>query len=256
MEEMLKHSLAFAPPLMNAAGSLGFYPDPHAPLDWAQFGAFVTNPISRKARKPTSQVRWADYPGGMLLHSGHPNPGFSAVLHSYARRWAQAPLPMVVHLLAGSPKEMAEMMLRLEELENIAAIEVGFPETIEKTEAIDVVQAALGELALIARLPLHKAAMLANLLVQAGVAAISLGPPRGSLPASGSRRVSGRLYGPGIFPLALQVVNELAQSDVPVIGAGGVYQPEQVTAMLAAGAIAVQLDTALWRGGWPQIDFD
>jgi dihydroorotate dehydrogenase len=33
-----------------------------------------------------------------------------------------------------------------------------------------------------------------------------------------------------------------------VIGGGGVYRPEQAQAMLAAGALAVQVDAALWRG--------
>jgi dihydroorotate dehydrogenase len=36
---------------------------------------------------------------------------------------------------------------------------------------------------------------------------------------------------------------------VPVIGAGGVYSQAQVESMLAAGALAVQVDAILWRGG-------
>ncbi|RPI29157.1 MAG: hypothetical protein EHM70_15985 [Chloroflexota bacterium] len=58
------------------------------------------------------------------------------------------------------------------------------------------------------------------------------------------------MYGPAVFPFALEAVRALAQSGTPVIGAGGVYTPEQAEAMLAAGALAVQLDAVLWKGGW------
>jgi dihydroorotate dehydrogenase (NAD+) catalytic subunit len=56
------------------------------------------------------------------------------------------------------------------------------------------------------------------------------------------------MYGPAVFPLALRAVAKLAGVGVPVIGAGGVYQPEDAVAMLGAGALAVQIDTALWKG--------
>ena len=72
-------------------------------------------------------------------------------------------------------------------------------------------------------------------------------PPRGSLPGPGKELLSGRLYGPGIFPLALNTVETLCALGFPVIGAGGVYAKEQALAMLEAGALAVQLDTVLWK---------
>ena len=64
--------------------------------------------------------------------------------------------------------------------------------------------------------------------------------------------VEGRLYGPALFPQALAGVRGLAQAGVPVIGAGGVYSQAQAQAMLAAGALAVQLDAVLWRGNLTQ----
>jgi dihydroorotate dehydrogenase len=50
--------------------------------------------------------------------------------------------------------------------------------------------------------------------------------------------------------MALATVRELAQLGVPTIGAGGVYAREHMEAMLASGALAVQVDSVLWRGGW------
>ena len=36
-----------------------------------------------------------------------------------------------------------------------------------------------------------------------------------------------------------------------MIVGGGIYHPAQAEALLAAGAIAVQLDLRLWREPWP-----
>jgi dihydroorotate dehydrogenase len=39
----------------------------------------------------------------------------------------------------------------------------------------------------------------------------------------------------------------LGSFDIPVIGGGGIYEADAVGAMLDAGAIAVQLDSVLWK---------
>jgi len=235
--------------MMNAAGSLGFAPNLRAPSLWKELGAFVTNPISVRPRKPAGGRRWQTFPGGVLLHSGYPNPGFWKVVGQFGPRWAQAPLPVIVHLLADQPEEIQPCVLKLETAENVLAIEIGFPESIGKHEAAQVISGALGELPLIARLPLTRCIELAPTVVEAGAVAVSLAPPRGALPA-GDEVISGRLFGPAVYPLALQVVGELNRDGIVVIGAGGIYQRQQAEEMRRAGAWAVQVDLALWRGDW------
>jgi dihydroorotate dehydrogenase len=56
------------------------------------------------------------------------------------------------------------------------------------------------------------------------------------------------LQGPALFPQALLAVRDAAQANLPVIGAGGVVSKENADAMLSAGALAVQVDTSLWKG--------
>jgi dihydroorotate dehydrogenase (NAD+) catalytic subunit len=235
---------------MNAAGSLGFVPDTRMPVEWEQFGAFVTNPISRKARQPSRGERVLPFPGGVLLHTGHPNPGFSTSLRRFAGRWRRAPLPIIIHLLGDSPENMASMVVRLEEIENVIAVEIGLPDEIEVPEAVEIIKASVGELPLIARLPLMRAKELSSSVVKAGAMAVSLGPPRGTLPGLRGELVYGRQYGHGVFPQVLRTVSEMAKMGMQVIGGGGVYQAKQAEAMLAAGAMGVQLDTVLWRGDW------
>jgi dihydroorotate dehydrogenase len=157
---------------------------------------------------------------------------------------------VIVHLLGDSPENMAPMIVRLEEIENVMAVEVGLPTEIEASEASEVVVASAGELPLIIRLPLARAEELGRFVSDAGVMAVSLGPPRGALPDAQANIVYGRHYGPAVFPQALRVVSELVKMGIQVIGAGGVYRAEQADAMLSAGATGVQLDTVLWRGDW------
>ncbi len=248
----MKYDLLFDPPLMNAAGSLGFAPDPHGPVDLTCLGAFITNPISLAPRTPAQGVRYLPYPGGFLLHSGHPNPGLRAVLRRNAARWKRSSLPVIVHLLCQGVDEVTQMIRLLEGLPGVAGIELGLPPQVNAQSACELAQAASGELPVIVRLPMEGAAELATALAAAlpGIT-ISLGPPRGALPSPFDTLVHGRLYGPGIFALALATLRRVLPAGLPVIAAGGVYQPQQVEAMLTAGAVGVQLDAVLWRGGWP-----
>lgn len=246
----MSYPFDFAHPLLNAAGMFGFTPNPKGPIPLDQFGVFFTNPISRTPRQPASGTRMIELPDRVLLHTGHPNPGFSAVLKKHAKGWARAPLPIVVHLLSDTPDELRYMIERLEELENILAVEISLHSEIEAQEAKAIVQAAVGELPFIVRITLDRAVELAQVCIDAGAAAISLGPPRDTVPDPDGEMISGRMYGPVIFPQALQTVKDLVAQDIPVIGAGGVYHPDQTEEMLDVGALAVQLDTVLWRGGY------
>lgn len=283
---MQKFDLDFSQPLMNAAGTLGFTPDLHGPVDLSRFGAFITNPISLEPRSPARPAHVIRYPGGFLLHTGYPNPGLKRAIRAYAARWRRAPLPVIVHLLApGGNREsfsqLGGMVRSLEPLENVIGVELGLPPDLPPEAAPSLAQAASGELAMVLRFSIDQAASLAGLderfwraLEEAGVSAVSLGPPYGALPvvpetaAKGFSTIPliqptlpvasettakgavarGRLYGPGLFPQALATVQKLAQCGLPVIGGCGVYAWGQVEAMLAAGATAVQLDGVLWRG--------
>lgn len=270
----MKRDLYFSKPLMNAAGSLGFAPDPRAEIGLESFGAFVTNPFSLRPRKPAAKPELIEYPGGFLLHTGLPNPGFNAGLKNYSAKWSRSDLPIIVHLMADRPEETQKMVHSLETQENVMAVELGFAPLLANDIILLTLEMCLGELPLIFSLPVEQVLGLGPRLIQEGAQAISIATPRGALPLSllPSHRfddanaplpivptlsgiakgelITGRLYGPSLFPHTLETVFSAAKLGLPIIGAGGVWSKENADAMLSAGALAIQVDVALWGFNW------
>jgi dihydroorotate dehydrogenase (NAD+) catalytic subunit len=244
----MKRDLYFSKPLMNAAGSLGFASDSRLGIPLDSFGAFVTNPFSLRPRKPAAQPEIVEYPGGFLLHTGLPNPGFNAGLKRYASRWDKSDIPVIVHLMADRPVETQRMVQMLETHENVMAAELGFAPLLADDILLLTLEMCLGEVPLIFSLPVEQVLRLGPPLIQAGAQAISIATPRGALMAG--HLITGRLYGPSLFPRALETVYSAAKLGLPIIGAGGIWTKENAEAMIAAGALAVQVDAALWGVSW------
>jgi dihydroorotate dehydrogenase len=252
---MFKQDLTFSTPYMNAAGTLGFAPDYRASVPWESFGAFVTNPLSLRPRRPAASPALIEYPGGFLLHTGLPNPGLPAAIKKYTLRWADSRLPIITNLMADRPEETSRMVQSLEGLENIAAVELGFAPLLADDIILLTIEMSLGELPLIICLPVEQVLSLGPRAIQEGAAAVSLAAPRGMLPLTPNpspigrgEAVTGRLSGPALFPQALLTVRDAVEANLPVIGAGGVGTKENADAMLSAGALAVQVDASLWKG--------
>src|SRR5512140_1153311 len=218
---MPKRDLDFRKPLMNAAGTLGFAPDLHGDLNWDDFGAFVTNPISLRPRKAAGSPALIEFPGGFLLHSGLPNPGFHSAAKHYGRRWQESPLPMIVNLMADRPDETRQIVQALEGVDNILAVELGFAPLLAPDIIALAVEMCRGELPLVVSLPAEQVLELGPRLIELGAAALSLSPPRGALPQDG-QIITGRLFGPALFPKALEVVHSATRLGLPVIASGGV----------------------------------
>lgn len=241
----MKRDLYFSKPIMNAAGTLGFAPDPHNGIKFDSFGAFVTNPLSLRPRLPAASPALIRYPGGFLIHTGLPNPGLSAALKKYSAKWNRSPIPIIVHLMADRPDETRQMVQMLENEENVMAVELGFAPLLADDIILLNLEMCLGEIPLIFSLPAEQVLSLGPKLIQGGAQAVSISAPRGALP-SGGRLVTGRLQGPSILPRALEIVHSAKILGMPIIGAGGVWAEADAKSMLEAGAMAVQMDAGLW----------
>jgi len=241
----MKRDIYFSKPTMNAAGSLGFAPDTRNGISLDSFGAFVTNPISLRPRLPTAQPALIQHPGGFLLHTGLPNPGIREAIKKYSAKWTRSDLPIIVNLMADRPEETQQMVRMLESHENVMAVELGFAPLLANDIILLTLEMCLGELPLIFSLPVEQVLSLGPRLMEEGAQVISIAAPRGALMTD--HVITGRLYGPSLFPQTLEAVYSAVKLGLPIIGSGGVWTKENADAMLSVGALAVQVDAALWN---------
>lgn len=243
-----KHGLLLNNPLLNAAGTLGFAQESGRLVALRALGGFITNPLTYRARTAAHTPNALVLPEGVLVHTGLPNPGVAAALRRWDRDWRRLSAPVIVHLAATTAAETARCLEMLERTNGVAGIELGVRDDVSAGELAQLVRAALGAQPLLVRLPQAQAVALAPVAAKAGAEALVIAaPPRAAVP-SGERTIAGRHYGPSTFPAALEALEAVAALGLglPLIGAGGVYSAAQAREMLAAGAVAVQLDAVLW----------
>ena len=247
-----KIGLSLASPRLAGGGAFGFADEYAGLVDFSRFGAFITNPITLRPRSPAVGVRVVQFPGGVLIHTGLPNPGLSAAIRDYERKWSNMGLPVIVHLAATTPAEMAAGVEKLERVDSVSGIEIGFRDDEVLADAEMMLKEAVrgARQPILVSVPHARAIAFTRLAEKTGAQAITVAAsPRGSTWVNGGW-VTGRLYGPALLPQALRLVREIkSQTALPIIGAGGVHSRADVEAMLAAGATAVRLDSAVWVGG-------
>jgi dihydroorotate dehydrogenase (NAD+) catalytic subunit len=250
---MPKQDLAFRSRIINAAGMLGFTPDPRKIPGYDLLGAFVTNPVSLLPRSPASERCSIPYMGGVLLHSGFPNPGLAKIIGKYSRQWGISSIPIILHLMVSDDLEMEKILRILEPVEGITGLELSFEQGFEPQKIARLLQDALTEWPVIAQLYMEQMCSVLPLLENAELSAVSISPKRGKLSTqvvSGEKRlVSGRLYGTSLYAQAMTDLEQALAYKVPVIASGGVTTLEQVEQLIQAGAYAVQIDTVLWGQG-------
>jgi dihydroorotate dehydrogenase (NAD+) catalytic subunit len=247
-----KQGLPLANPVMNAAGILGYGGEYQRLIALHELGAFVTNPVTLNPRTPARPPNAVELAGGLLIHTGLPNPGLRAALRRHDREWRRLEAPVILHLAATTAAEVALAMEHIERAERVSGVELGLRDDVSAAEAGQLVRAALGGPPLLVRLPLASADALAPAAVRAGADALVVAAPERTsaevTEAGAARVVGGRRYGPGCFAAALAALEAVAALDLglPLVAAGGIFSIDAAQLMLDAGAAAVQLDAALW----------
>lgn len=247
-----KTSLIVSTPVMPAAGTVGFGDRYRSLIDIDKLGAIVTNPATIEPWSPAAGARIVSLDAGVLIHTGLPNPGLAKVISQNRRTWAGLPIPVVLHLVGTSLDQMKRAVEMIDDVDEIAAVELGLRDDIHEADAVELVaEAARMEKPLLARLPFYEAYHLAWPIAEAGADALVLtAAPRGTArDRHTGRLVSGRVYGPLIKPMTLRLVGKLRRqlpADLPIIASGGIHSPQDARDYIEAGAIAVQVDAATW----------
>lgn len=258
-----KIGLTLRSPLILAAGMIGYGDARPRALDLSACGAWITAPIGQRPPVSLSEdnadaPRRAEVPGGVVLAPATHSPSVSRVLRRYAPTWPRLGLPVIAHLAATArpaPEEadqLAAIAQRLASAPGVAALELAPP----VDAGIDAASALIAQIRHASDLPLLVALPLVPTIDQWAVACAEAGadalvvgqPPLAAAPTRQGPLLRGRLYGPAVAPLAWEALERVAALglDLPLVGAGGVHQIDDILTYLRLGATAVQIDTVVW----------
>jgi len=252
-------------PVMTASGTFGYAREFENLVDLNRLGAIIVKGLSLQPSKGNPPPRIVETPCGMLNAIGLENVGLTAFVEEKLQFLKKLSTPVFINIYGKDIKEYAELASRIDDIEEIAGIEVniscpnvnagGVAFGIDPDTACKVVKAVRGntgkpvmvkltpnvtDITLIARSVEDAGADSISLINTITGMAINIETRRPKL-----ANITGGLSGPAIKPIALRMVWQVVQKvNIPVIGVGGIMTAEDALEFLIAGAVAVQVGTA------------
>ncbi len=250
-------------PVILASGTFGKELSPLVSLN--KLGAVVTKTITLRPRLGNPPPRVVEVPGGMINSIGLENPGLETFYREYLPWFKRINTVRIVSLAGESIREYIELAKSLDRTRGIDALELNLscPNVKRGGKVIAGSSAATDEVIKKVKRVTHRP-IIAKLSPQvtdivkiarsaraAGADIIAL---INTIPAMvidwHTRKpclgnVTGGLSGPCLKPVALKMVWEVAtQTDMPVIGIGGILEARDVLEFMVLGASAVAIGTA------------
>ena len=252
-------------PVMTASGTFGYGEEFADYVDLTKLGAYVTKGLCMHPRSGNPTPRIVETPGGMLNAIGLQNVGIDAFIEKKLPFIRSVDTPCIVNFFGETPEEYAEMAARLDDLPEVAALEMniscpnvrqgGIIFGTDPACAASIVKACRAQTKkpLIVKLSpnVTDIVAMAHACVDAGADSLSLINTLIGMAVDLNKRrpvlanVTGGLSGPAVKPVALRMVWLVAKSvKVPIIGIGGIMNATDALEFILAGATAVQVGTA------------
>ena len=252
-------------PVMTASGTFGYGEEFAEYVDLETIGAFVTKGLSLKPRAGNPTPRIVETPGGMLNAIGLQNVGIDAFIAKKVPFLRSVNTPAIANFFGNTIDEYAEMARRLDEIPEVAGLEVniscpnvkhgGIVFGTDPESAASVVTAcrAATKKPLIVKLSpnVTDVVVMARACEDAGADVLSLINTLTGMAIDLNRRkpvlanITGGFSGPAIKPIALRMVWQVAKAvKLPIIGIGGIMTAIDALEFMLAGATAVQVGTA------------
>lgn len=255
-------------PVIPASGTCGFGQEMSEWMDLNILGAISTKGTTREARYGNPQPRIAECGStGMLNAVGLQNPGVDEVLrHEFPALRAIYSGPIIANVSGFSIEEYAYVCERMDKESDAALVEVNIscPNVHNGGMAFGTSPAAAAEVTRAVKGVTTKPVFMklspnvtditsiARACVEAGADGLCLINTVLGMRIDIRRRQAvlanryGGYSGPGVFPIALRMVNQVSKAcpGVPIIGCGGVSSAEEVIEMMMAGASAVEIGAA------------
>lgn len=256
-------------PIIPASGCFGFGQEYAKYYDLNKLGSIMIKATTQAARFGNPTPRVAETPSGMLNAIGLQNPGVDVVLAEKLPWLAQhyPELPIIANVAGFSNEEYAYVSEKISKAPNVKAIELNIscPNVDHGNHGLLIGQ--VPELAYAAvkasvehsEVPVYvkltpsvaDITTVAKAVEEAGATGFTMIntlvgmrfdlKTRKPIIANGT----GGMSGPAVFPVALKLIRQVAQStELPIIGMGGVDSAEAAIEMMIAGASAIGVGTA------------
>ena len=252
-------------PVMTASGTFGYgieFQD-FVPLD--QIGGIIVKGTTLQHREGNPYPRMAETAQGMLNCVGLQNKGVDYFCRNIYPQIKDIDTQMIVNVSGNSPENYAECAARVNELENIRAIELNIscPNVKSGGMAFGVTCEGAASVVREVRKKYDK-----TLIVKLSPNVTDITEIARAVEAEGADSVSlintlmgtsidiekrcfnlsigtGGLSGPCVKPVALRMVYQVAKAvKIPIVGLGGISSATDAIEFLMAGATAIEIGTA------------
>jgi dihydroorotate dehydrogenase (NAD+) catalytic subunit len=252
-------------PVMTASGTFGYGREFEHLVDLNRLGGIIVKGLSLAPTKGNPPPRIVETPCGMLNAIGLENVGLEAFVKDKLPFLRCLAPPIIVNIYGKLEEDYAELAARLDDIDGISGIEVNIScpnvkagglafgmdpkaafsvvkKVRNKTSKLLIVKLSpnVTDITIIAREVEAAGADCLSLINTITAMAIDIDSRRSKL-----ANITGGLSGPAIKPVALRMVWQVAQAvKVPIIGIGGILNPEDALEFFIAGATAIQVGTA------------
>ena len=252
-------------PVTVASGTFGYGAEYARLIDVNQLGAVTVKGIRLNPVPGNPTPRTAEVTSGMLNAIGLQGPGVDGFIKKYWPFLRELKVPTIINIWGTTVEEYAEVARRFDALGDVGALElnVSCPNIKEggaqfgtDAKLLSQVVTACRQattLTLITKMSpnVPNIGQLAKAAEEAGSDALAV---INSFPAMAIdihthkpklANITGGLTGPAIKPIAIKLVWEASKAvKIPIIGMGGIQNPDDAIEFLMAGATAVAVGTA------------
>lgn len=257
--------LAMKNPVMTASGTFGYGVEFADFVNLEDIGGIIVKGTTLNPREGNDYPRMVETASGMLNCVGLQNKGVDYFCNHIYPEIKDIKTNMIVNVSGSCPEDYAECAARINELDNIPAIELniscpnvrqgGMAFGVTTDGAASVVKAVREayKKTLIVKLSPNVTSIydIALAVQDAGADAVSLINTLMGMVIDIEKRkpvlsiATGGMSGPAVKPVAVRCVWQVAKAvNVPVIGLGGIMNAHDAIEFLLAGASAIEIGTA------------
>jgi dihydroorotate dehydrogenase (NAD+) catalytic subunit len=259
------HNLELRNPVMTASGTFGYGWEYEDFVDFKRMGGIIVKATTGSNREGNRYPRMAETHKGMLNAIGLQNKGVDYFVSDIYPKIKDYPTNVVVNVSGSTIEEYEAVAEKINELENIPAIELNiscpnvkeggmaFGTSCASAQSVTKAVRKLYKKTLIVKLSpnVTNIAEIAKAVEDEGADSLSLINTLMGMAIDAEKRtpilstVTGGLSGPAVKPVALRMVWQVSKAvKIPLIGIGGISSAIDAIEFMLAGASAIQVGTA------------